>query len=289
MLARQIRERRELVYKRSRELRDATRIEKKRRMRAALSADADTEKIPGDLRGEAAELAENLDWAEGAERDDEYRWAGAEDPRLVVTTSRDPSSKLKQFAKELRFLFPGAMRVNRGGYQLDELTRSCRANGVTDMILVSETRGIPDGLTICHLPHGPTAFFQLSAVLLRHDMPDVGNMPQDKANIILEGFTSVVGKRVAQVLKHLFPVSKEDQSRRTCTFAVMEDLVVFRHHTWRREGKDVELKEHGPRFSMKLYRVLQGPLDERDTADTEYVYRPYMNTAHKRKFLTDES
>lgn len=31
--------------------------------------------------------------------DDEYRWAGVEDPRLMVTTSRDPSSRLKIFAK----------------------------------------------------------------------------------------------------------------------------------------------------------------------------------------------
>ena len=31
--------------------------------------------------------------------DDEYRWAMVEDPKIVVTTSRDPSSKLKQFAK----------------------------------------------------------------------------------------------------------------------------------------------------------------------------------------------
>ena len=31
--------------------------------------------------------------------DDEYRWAMVEDPKVMVTTSRDPSSKLKQFAK----------------------------------------------------------------------------------------------------------------------------------------------------------------------------------------------
>lgn len=31
--------------------------------------------------------------------DDEYRWAGVEDPRIMVTTSRDPSSRLKMFAK----------------------------------------------------------------------------------------------------------------------------------------------------------------------------------------------
>lgn len=31
--------------------------------------------------------------------DDEYKWAGVEDPKLMVTTSRDPSSRLKMFAK----------------------------------------------------------------------------------------------------------------------------------------------------------------------------------------------
>lgn len=31
--------------------------------------------------------------------DDEYAWAGVEDPKLVITTSHDPSSRLKQFCK----------------------------------------------------------------------------------------------------------------------------------------------------------------------------------------------
>lgn len=31
--------------------------------------------------------------------DDEYVWAGVEDPKVVITTSHNPSSSLKQFAK----------------------------------------------------------------------------------------------------------------------------------------------------------------------------------------------
>lgn len=31
--------------------------------------------------------------------DDEYKWAGVEDPKVMITTSRDPSSRLKMFAK----------------------------------------------------------------------------------------------------------------------------------------------------------------------------------------------
>ena len=31
--------------------------------------------------------------------DDEYRWAGVTDPKIVITTAHDPSSRLKMFAK----------------------------------------------------------------------------------------------------------------------------------------------------------------------------------------------
>lgn len=39
------------------------------------------------------------DLAAHTHMDDEYAWAGVEDPKVVVTTSHDPSSRLKQFAK----------------------------------------------------------------------------------------------------------------------------------------------------------------------------------------------
>ena len=39
--------------------------------------------------------------------DDEYVWAGVEDPKIVVTTSHNPSSRLKQFAK---VCFPNVIR-----------------------------------------------------------------------------------------------------------------------------------------------------------------------------------
>ena len=32
-------------------------------------------------------------------QDDEYAWAGVQDPKVMITTSHDPSSRLKQFAK----------------------------------------------------------------------------------------------------------------------------------------------------------------------------------------------
>ena len=35
----------------------------------------------------------------GSHQDDEYAWAGIQDPKIMITTSHNPSSRLKQFAK----------------------------------------------------------------------------------------------------------------------------------------------------------------------------------------------
>ena len=37
-----------------------------------------------------------------------------------------------------------------------------------------------------------------------------------------------------------------------------------------------------------VYKVILGTLDTADSADVEWVYRPYMRTAKKRKFLSNE-
>ena len=55
------------------------------------------------------------------------------------------------FRKELRLIFPNSQRLNRGNYVLSQLVQACRANEVTDLILVHEHRGEPGRLTICNL------------------------------------------------------------------------------------------------------------------------------------------
>ena len=148
--------------------------------------------------------------------DDEYAHAGERDPKVLITTSRDPSSRLTQFAKELKLVVPNAQRINRGGQVgisssrpsalrftalgiqdhiclimpsplrypgyvgslltlhdklskgkmlsgcmqiISELVNTCRNHDFTDIVIVHEHRGEPDGLVVCHLPYGPTAFF----------------------------------------------------------------------------------------------------------------------------------
>ena len=42
---------------------------------------------------------------------------------------------------------------------ISEIVESCRSHDFTDIIMVHEHRGEPDGLVVCHLPYGPTAYF----------------------------------------------------------------------------------------------------------------------------------
>lgn len=53
--------------------------------------------------------------------DDEYAQSGVRDPKVCVTTSRDPSSRLKQFAKEMKLVVPNAQRINRGNHKVREM------------------------------------------------------------------------------------------------------------------------------------------------------------------------
>ena len=42
---------------------------------------------------------------------------------------------------------------------VSELVESARNNDYTDVVMIHEHRGEPDGLVVCHLPYGPSAYF----------------------------------------------------------------------------------------------------------------------------------
>lgn len=40
-------------------------------------------------------------------------------------------------------MFPGAQRMNRGNHEIPSLVHACKANNVTDLVIIQETRGRP--------------------------------------------------------------------------------------------------------------------------------------------------
>ncbi|KAI9922819.1 hypothetical protein PsorP6_000448 [Peronosclerospora sorghi] len=104
------------------------------------------------------------------------------------------------------------------------LVESARANDFTDLVLVTETRGEPDGLVVCNLPYGPTAYFSLSNSVLRHRHRVT--ISEAYTHLIINQFETPLCKRVANILKHMFPVFKPD-AKRVITFSNDNDFVSF--------------------------------------------------------------
>jgi U3 small nucleolar ribonucleoprotein protein IMP4 len=290
MLRKNTRLRKEYLFKKALEERERTTNQNKRKLREALESNTP---IPTEIRGADRKLRKVLDLDDVRTRegykaeDDEYRYIGVKDPRVMLTSSRDPSSRLTSFLKELRLVIPGAERVNRGQYVISDLVELCRSHDVTDLVIVHEHRGEPDGLIVSHMPHGPTAYFGLKNVVLRHDLPQTpANMSEARPHLIFHDFSTKVGERVKNILTALFPPANA-LAQRVLTFGNERDVIHFRHHVWKekpefkkvdaaKRRECVELSEVGPRFDLRLYRIELGTVEMKDV-QTEWVLRPYFN------------
>ncbi|KAG1659128.1 hypothetical protein FOA52_013797 [Chlamydomonas sp. UWO 241] len=293
MLRRNQRLRKEYLYRKGLEGKEAATYERKRQLRKALE---EGKPIPTELRKDEQKLRREVELEDDNtavprnHMDDEYAHAGETDPRILLTTSRDPSSRLVQFAKEMKLVFPNAQRINRGGMVLGELVDTSRSHDFTDVVILHEHRGEPDGMVVCHLPFGPTAYFGMHNAVLRHDIgqkKEVGTVSEAYPHTIFDSFSSTLGARVACVLKHLFPVPKDD-SKRVVTFSNRADYISFRHHTYvmPKGSKSVELTECGPRFELKLYQIRLGTVDQAH-AENEWTLRSYTRSAKKQRLADD--
>lgn len=186
---------------------------------------------------------------------------------------------------------------------MKELVEACRANEVTDLVMIHEHRGVPDAMIISHLPHGPTLSLTLNNVTLRHDITSQSSstVSEQYPHLIFDNFSTKLGGRIKGILSALFPPPKED-AKRVMTFANEDDFISFRHHVFvKNSHKDVQLAEVGPRFEAKresavaevqvlfltpstAYEIRLGTADQTE-ADVEWLLRPYQRTAKKRTEL----
>ena len=296
--------RREYLFRKSLEGSERAAYEKKRKIQQAL---AEGKPLPTELRTESEKLrAESAleDATTELAVDDEYATYDGK-PKIIVTTSRQPSSRLMKFAKEVRLLFPGASRANRGGRVLADIVEDAKAGGLTDVVIVHEHRGEPDGMIVSHLPHGPTAYFGLSSTVTRHDIraaaqraaaegggagddddeQGLANVSEAVPHLIFDNFGTKLGLRVKNILQHLFPSGAKKDGKRVMTFSNQGEFVEFRHHTYTKgkgRGDSLTRTEAGPRFAMRLYKITQGTVDETE-AESEFVLRPYLNSKKARR------
>jgi U3 small nucleolar ribonucleoprotein protein IMP4 len=305
MIKKSIREKKEYLYKRNEEIKAKLIYAKKQRLQNDVSKNSKEEENNTDQvnTGKAQnfykknkKMINNME-ADDSQTilpysviDDEYKNNIYREPKILITTSRDCSNRLQQFLQEMRIIIPNSYKCNRGNLVIKELIQMAKQKEFTDVILLHENRGQPDGIIISHLPYGPTTYFGLFNVVLRHDIKEISTVSEAHPHLIFDGFNSNLGNRISEILKNIFPVPKIDSSK-VITFANKDDVVSFRHHSFVKKNnkddcreKDVELKEHGPRFDMLPYQILLGTLDMPDS-QKEWVLKPYINTAKKNNVL----
>lgn len=320
MIRRQARQRRDYLYRRAQALLDAETATRRAALKSSLATGkpldpsiANDRTLRADYKYDASQpdgdaqkssssttttttTKQGLDPSLNLDLDDEYaHLSGLSDPRVLVTTSRSPSTRLSAFAKEMRLLMPTSIRLNRGNLVLGTLVSSARAAGLTDVALLHERRGTPAALTLSHLPHGPTASFALHNVALRADIPRAarGSVSEAYPRLVLDGFATPLGRRVARMLAHLFPpreaVGPATPARalgnRVVTVRNREDWLEIRHHVFVliAGGRGVELAEVGPRMTMRLFEIRGGVIGEE--GDVEWHLNQYTRTAGKKNYL----
>jgi len=287
MIKRNSRLRREYLYKKTVQNEERSRLDRNIRIREAL--EKGTPVNEKDLLENAKEEEFGVKSILGQKRkreielDNEYHKAGLEDPKILITTAHDPSDRLLRFMKEVKLIFPNCQKMNRGNQPVPKIIEECSKNGFSDLIVVHEHKGEPDGMIVCHLPYGPTAYFTLYNSILRHETNVKTNISEKYPHLIFNNFKTKLGERVATILKYLFPVPKKE-SNRIITFSNDNDFISFRHHIYKKIDGKIHLKEVGPRFELQLYEIKLGTLDQKES-EVEWVLRPYMNTASKRQAL----
>lgn len=97
-------------------------------------------------------------------------------------------------------------------------------------------------MIISHFPLGPTIFLGIENCVMRHDTNEKLDRVSDaNPHLIFNNFSTPLGERIVNILKHLFPVPKED-CKKVVTFHNNNDTISMRHHIFEKtDFKTVEL------------------------------------------------
>ncbi|PHH80168.1 hypothetical protein CDD82_1938 [Ophiocordyceps australis] len=205
------------------------------------------------------------------------------DSKILVTTSLNAT--IHDQAQLISTLFPNSTYVPRSGhryayrYSLREICKFATKRNYTAVLLIKEDLKKPAGLSIVHLPSGPTCHFSITNYLEGKKLPGHGNPTNHYPELLLNNFKTPLGLLTAKLFQSLFPPKPEIQGRQVVTMHNQRDYIFVRRHRYvfrdrrssekcivdseGREMKGVEnirvgLQELGPQFTLKLRRVDKG-------------------------------
>ena len=206
-----------------------------------------------------------------------------QEPKVLITTSIN--STLHNEARLLTHLFPNSHYIRRTAhyaahkYSVREISKFAANRDFTSVMVLEENQKRPTGLTIVHLPTGPTFHFSLNSWLPGSVLPGHGNPTGHYPELMLNNFRTPLGILTAHLFRTLFPTRPELIGRQVVTLHNQRDYIFFRRHRYQfRDKRETEksiigtdgkpmkgveeiragLQEIGPRFTLKLRRIDTG-------------------------------
>lgn len=204
-------------------------------------------------------------------------------PKILITTVL--YSTLHNEAEQLVDFFPNSVYIRRNAHRyshkfsIREIAKFASNRNFTALVVVNEDQKRISGLTIIHLPGGPTFHFSVSNWVDAKKIPGHGKATEHWPELILNNFRTPLGLLTAHLFRNLFPATPEFEGRNVVTIHNQRDYLFVRRHRYvfreKREtekpvvgadGKEMQgaegiragLQELGPRFTLKLRRVDKG-------------------------------
>ena len=91
-------------------------------------------------------------------------------PKILITTSDRPHGRTVRLCEQLSTVIPNSHVYYRRGLALKKIIPQCISRDFTDLIVINEDHKTPNGLTLSHLPNGPTTHFKMSSVYLHKEI-----------------------------------------------------------------------------------------------------------------------
>ncbi|KAI9850917.1 MAG: hypothetical protein M1838_004802 [Thelocarpon superellum] len=222
-------------------------------------------------------------------------------PKILVTTSLN--STLHQEAHLLTTLLPHSVYIPRSAHRyghkfsVREISSFAANRAYTALVILKEDQKKVTGLSVVHLPRGPTFHFSISNWVEGKKLPGHGNPTNHWPELILNNFRTPLGLLTAHLFRSLFPPQPELQGRQVVTLHNQRDYIFVRRHRYvfrdkrpteksviGSDGKEVKgaeeiragLQELGPRFTMKLRRIDKGIGRAGSNGQVEWEWRGGM-------------
>ncbi|KAH7698287.1 Brix domain containing protein [Aphelenchoides avenae] len=207
-------------------------------------------------------------------------------PKVLITTSPKARANTWKFCFELRKCIPNAEIYSRKNVAIKRIVKDAIEREFTDLLIVHEDKKMPNGIVLCHLPEGPTAYFKINSLQFTKEIRGAGESTGHCPEVVLNNFNTRLGHTVARMLACLFPHNPQFTGRRVVTFHNQRDYIFFRHHRYefKREGEKAALHELGPRFTLRLKWLQKGTFNTRE-GEYEWVLKRHEMETSRRKFF----